>query len=153
RSGSRTFFLPCSSRASIHGTVPAVPRPSFPQPTSAMRGWGSSASTSRRSCSTMDGEWLRPRRLSEFSGPISIGRGDNLGFPSRAPLSNVRTRDERNSCMTPLISLLFAALLAQQPPAAAAAPPQRPDPVATAAPARYLIGPQDLLKITVFDEA
>ena len=52
--------------------------------------------------------------------------------------------------MNPLISLLVATLLAQQTPAAPA--PQRPEPAAAAAPARYMIGPQDLLKITVFDE-
>ena len=52
--------------------------------------------------------------------------------------------------MNLLISLLFAALLAQQAPAPLPAPP-RPEPAA-AAPARYMIGPQDLLKITVFDE-
>jgi polysaccharide export outer membrane protein len=54
--------------------------------------------------------------------------------------------------MNPLISLLFAALLAQQIPPAAGS--QRPEPAAAAAaPARYMIGAQDLLKITVFDEA
>jgi polysaccharide biosynthesis/export protein len=52
--------------------------------------------------------------------------------------------------MNSLISLLFAALLAQQTPAAPA-PSQPPVPAATA-PARYLIGAQDLVKITVFDE-
>jgi polysaccharide export outer membrane protein len=57
--------------------------------------------------------------------------------------------------MNLVISFLFAALLAQQtqtpiPPAAAS--PQRPEPTG-AAPARYMIGAQDLLKITVFDEA
>ena len=52
--------------------------------------------------------------------------------------------------MNLLISLLLAALLAQQAPAPPPAPP-RPEPAA-AAPARYMIGPQDLLKITVFDE-
>jgi polysaccharide export outer membrane protein len=57
--------------------------------------------------------------------------------------------------MNLVISFLFAALLAQQtpvptPPAAGAQ--QRPEPTG-AAPARYMIGPQDLLKITVFDEA
>jgi polysaccharide export outer membrane protein len=51
--------------------------------------------------------------------------------------------------MTLLISLLTATLLAQQ----AAPPPQPPLPEpAAAAPARYMIGAQDLVKITVFDE-
>jgi polysaccharide export outer membrane protein len=59
--------------------------------------------------------------------------------------------------MNLLISFLFAALLAQQtqtpiPTPPAAGSPQRPEPTG-AAPARYMIGPQDLLKITVFDEA
>jgi len=52
--------------------------------------------------------------------------------------------------MNLVISLLVATLLAQQTPAAPA--PQRPEPAAAATPARYMIGPQDLLKITVFDE-
>ena len=55
--------------------------------------------------------------------------------------------------MNLLITLLAAALLAQQTPAAPVPAPLRPDPAAAAAPARYMIGPQDLLKITVFDEA
>ena len=58
--------------------------------------------------------------------------------------------------MNLLISFLFAALLAQQtqtPTPPAAGSPTRPEPTAVAAPARYMIGPQDLLKITVFDEA
>jgi polysaccharide export outer membrane protein len=45
---------------------------------------------------------------------------------------------------------LFAALLPQQVPVLAL--PPRPEP-ASVAPARYTIGAQDLLKITVFDEA
>jgi polysaccharide export outer membrane protein len=49
-----------------------------------------------------------------------------------------------------LISLLFGALMQQQAPPTAV--PPRPEPAAVAAPARYMIGPQDLLKITVFDE-
>lgn len=53
--------------------------------------------------------------------------------------------------MNSLMSLLFAALLAQQT-APAAVTPQRPEPAGVAAPARYMIGAQDLLKITVFDE-
>jgi polysaccharide export outer membrane protein len=57
--------------------------------------------------------------------------------------------------MNLLISFLFAALLGQQTPPATGSTgsPQRPEPAAAAAPARYVIGPQDLLKITVFDEA
>src|ERR1700693_1758754 len=54
-----------------------------------------------------------------------------------------------------IFSLLFAALLTQQaaPVRAPPAPtPQSPDPAAQLAPAKYMIGPQDLLKITVFDE-
>jgi polysaccharide biosynthesis/export protein len=60
--------------------------------------------------------------------------------------------------MNLLLSFLFAALVAQQtqtqpiPTPPAAGSPQRPEPTG-AAPARYMIGPQDLLKITVFDEA
>jgi polysaccharide export outer membrane protein len=53
--------------------------------------------------------------------------------------------------MNPLIFLLSAALLLQQAPPVPA--PPRPEPLANAAPARYTIGPQDLLKITVFDES
>ena len=53
--------------------------------------------------------------------------------------------------MNLLISLLFATLLAQQAPLPVPAPP-RPEPASVAAPARYMIGAQDLLKITVFDE-
>ena len=52
------------------------------------------------------------------------------------------------------IALLFAALLTPQAapaPAPASGAPQRPEP-ATPVPAKYMIGPQDLLKITVFDE-
>jgi polysaccharide biosynthesis/export protein len=55
--------------------------------------------------------------------------------------------------MNLLFSILFATLLTQQaatPPAATS--PPRPDPASVAAPAKYMIGPQDLLKITVFDE-
>jgi polysaccharide biosynthesis/export protein len=52
--------------------------------------------------------------------------------------------------MNSLISLLFAALLAQQTPAAPAS--SQPPVTAATAPARYLIGAQDLVKITVFDE-
>jgi polysaccharide export outer membrane protein len=52
--------------------------------------------------------------------------------------------------MNLLISLLLATLLAQQAAPLPAAPP-RSEPAA-AAPARYLIGAQDLLKVTVFDE-
>jgi polysaccharide export outer membrane protein len=56
--------------------------------------------------------------------------------------------------MNLLLSLLFATLLTPQAaPAPAAAAPQRPEPASVAAPAQYTIGPQDLLKITVFDEA
>ncbi len=55
--------------------------------------------------------------------------------------------------MTVLTSLLFAALLAQQATVPPVPPPPRPDLPAVAAPAKYTIGPQDLLKITVFDEA
>ena len=54
--------------------------------------------------------------------------------------------------MNLLISLLAAALLAQQSPPAAPLP-RPPEPSAVTAPARYMIGAQDLLKITVFDEA
>ena len=55
--------------------------------------------------------------------------------------------------MNLLTSLLFATLLMPQaplPPAPAA--PPRPELPSVAAPAQYTIGPQDLLKITVFDE-
>jgi polysaccharide export outer membrane protein len=57
--------------------------------------------------------------------------------------------------MNVLLSFLFATLLTQpaalaQAPAAAA--PQKPEPASVAAPAKYMIGAQDLLKITVFDE-
>ena len=55
--------------------------------------------------------------------------------------------------MNLLTSLLFASLLMPQaplPPAPAA--PPRPELPSVAAPAQYTIGPQDLLKITVFDE-
>src|SRR4051812_46049966 len=58
--------------------------------------------------------------------------------------------------MNLLLAFLFAALLAQQTPPAtgsAQASPQRLEPAAAAAPAGYMIGPQDLLKITVFGEA
>jgi polysaccharide biosynthesis/export protein len=57
--------------------------------------------------------------------------------------------------MNLLLSLLFAALLTQQAapaPASGATPPQKADPASVAAPAKYTIGAQDLLKITVFDE-
>jgi polysaccharide export outer membrane protein len=55
--------------------------------------------------------------------------------------------------MNLLFSILFATLLTQQAaPPPATTPPSRPDPASVAAPARYMIGPQDLLKITVFDE-
>jgi len=55
--------------------------------------------------------------------------------------------------MNLLTSLLFATLLMPQAPLtpAPAAPP-RPELPSVAAPAQYTIGPQDLLKITVFDE-
>ena len=53
--------------------------------------------------------------------------------------------------MNLLLSLLFATLLAQQAASLPAGPPPPPEPAA-AAPARYLIGSQDLLKVTVFDE-
>jgi polysaccharide biosynthesis/export protein len=55
--------------------------------------------------------------------------------------------------MNLLTSLLFATLLMPQAPLPAppAAPP-RPELPSVAAPAQYMIGPQDLLKITVFDE-
>jgi polysaccharide export outer membrane protein len=57
--------------------------------------------------------------------------------------------------MNVLLSFLFATLLTQpaalaQAPAAAAS--QKPEPASVAAPAKYMIGAQDLLKITVFDE-
>ena len=55
--------------------------------------------------------------------------------------------------MNLLTSLLFATLLMPQaplPPSQAA--PPRPELPSVAAPAQYTIGPQDLLKITVFDE-
>ena len=57
--------------------------------------------------------------------------------------------------MNVLLSVLFATLLTQpaalaQAPAAAAS--QKPEPASVAAPAKYMIGAQDLLKITVFDE-
>jgi polysaccharide export outer membrane protein len=54
-----------------------------------------------------------------------------------------------------ILSMLFAMLLTQQTaptPAPAATASQSPDPSAQPAPAKYMIGPQDLLKITVFDE-
>jgi polysaccharide export outer membrane protein len=55
--------------------------------------------------------------------------------------------------MNLLISMLFAALLTQQAaPAPATTQPSRTEPPSVAAPAKYMIGPQDLLKITVFDE-
>jgi polysaccharide biosynthesis/export protein len=53
--------------------------------------------------------------------------------------------------MNLILSLLFATLLAPQA-APAATTLQSPDPAAQLAPAKYMIGPQDLLKITVFDE-
>ena len=53
--------------------------------------------------------------------------------------------------MNLLTSLLFAALLMPQAPPLPA-PPPRPELPSVAAPAQYTIGPQDLLKITVFDE-
>jgi polysaccharide export outer membrane protein len=55
--------------------------------------------------------------------------------------------------MNLLVSILFATLLSQQAaPAPPTAQPPRPEPPSVAAPAKYMIGPQDLLKITVFDE-
>jgi polysaccharide biosynthesis/export protein len=57
--------------------------------------------------------------------------------------------------MNLLISLLFAALLTPQAasaPVPAGTPSQRQDLPSVAAPAKYMIGAQDLLKITVFDE-
>jgi polysaccharide export outer membrane protein len=56
--------------------------------------------------------------------------------------------------MNLLLSLLLATLLTQQAapvPVPAATAPQSPESVGLA-PAKYMIGPQDLLKITVFDE-
>jgi len=53
--------------------------------------------------------------------------------------------------MTFLCPLLIAVLVSQQPPAAQA--PVKPDPVkADQATSHYTLGPQDLVKITVFDE-
>ena len=56
--------------------------------------------------------------------------------------------------MNLMISLLVAAALVRQaaPAPGPSAQPPRPDPGGVAAPAKYMIGAQDLLKITVFDE-
>jgi polysaccharide export outer membrane protein len=55
--------------------------------------------------------------------------------------------------MNLLVSILFATLLTPQAaPPPATTSPSRPEPASVAAPAKYMIGAQDLLKITVFDE-
>ncbi len=54
--------------------------------------------------------------------------------------------------MNLILSLMLATLLTQQAAPAPAATPPISQESAAQAPAKYMIGPQDLLKITVFDE-
>src|SRR5262249_6264040 len=113
----------------------------------AKRGSGSSATTSPPFCSTTAGAWPTPRRRWEFSAPISIAKRASSVFRSSVPPSN----DTKASAMIAIFPLLVVFPLGEQekPPQTA----QMPEPAkADAALSRYVLGPQDQLRITVFDE-